>query len=90
MSKMWHARILKRHPELKRTYVKALDKARRSFEASDVQHIKDFFTRLQEIIWTFRIGASETWNEDECGIRIGCLREHVQVIIMRTSRNTRG
>ncbi|KAK1238254.1 hypothetical protein MKX08_002833 [Trichoderma sp. CBMAI-0020] len=48
-----------------------------------------FFDKLKETITTFRIGASECWNEDECGIRLGCLRERVQVAIIRTTRSQR-
>ncbi|KAM6508499.1 hypothetical protein FALCPG4_19005 [Fusarium falciforme] len=35
------------------------------------------------------IGASECWNTDQAGIRIGILRESVKVLVVRTKRRTR-
>lgn len=48
-----------------------------------------FFNRLTDTIEELGIGPSETWNEDECGIRIGCLRERIQVIVTATKRKMR-
>lgn len=61
----------------------------KSFEASNAENLMTFFDNLRNIINDYRIGASECWNEDECGIRLGCLRERVQVLVVRTTRSQR-
>lgn len=63
-----------------------MDKA---FEASDLDDINLFFSNLRDIISKYNIGPSECWNEDECGIRIGCLRERIEVLVVRTTRSRR-
>ncbi|XP_044715037.1 DDE superfamily endonuclease domain-containing protein [Hirsutella rhossiliensis] len=88
-SNHWYSRWLKDHPELRVTYLKAVERSRKTFEASDVCHVENFFKRLSEIITTYSIGPSEVWNEDECGIRIGSLRDRVHVIVVRTTRHQR-
>ncbi|KAM4063562.1 DDE superfamily endonuclease [Hirsutella rhossiliensis] len=80
MSQNWLAGWRQSHPEVKKTYLKAVERARKSFEAQSVEEVNDFFSNLDETIKKFRIGASEIWNEDEAGIRIGCLRERVHVL----------
>lgn len=89
LGKNWYSQWLLDHPEVQKSYIKAVEKARKSFEASNVENLMTFFDRLKKIITDYRIGASECWNEDECGIRLGCLRERVQVIIIRTTRSQR-
>ncbi|XP_044716504.1 DDE superfamily endonuclease domain-containing protein [Hirsutella rhossiliensis] len=86
MSQNWLAGWRQSHPEVKKTYLKAVERARKSFEAQSVEEVNDFFSNLDETIKKFRIGASEIWNEDEAGIRIGCLRERVHVLVTRTTR----
>ncbi|KAM4067406.1 DDE superfamily endonuclease [Hirsutella rhossiliensis] len=88
-SKHWYRRWLDDHPELRVTYIKAVERSRKSFEAGDVCHVESFFKRLSEIITNHGIGPSEVWNEDECGIRIGSLRDRVHVLIVRTTRDQR-
>lgn len=73
INKMWYPRFRRRHHELRKSFLKAVDRARKAFEASDVEDITKFFSGLQDIIYQYRIGPSECWNEDECGLRIGCL-----------------
>ncbi|KAM4061737.1 DDE superfamily endonuclease [Hirsutella rhossiliensis] len=55
--------------QLRTTYLKAVEKSRKVFEANDVSYVEKFFSRLKEIISSYGIGPSEVWNEDECGIR---------------------
>ncbi|KAM4063694.1 glycosyl hydrolases family 18 domain-containing protein [Hirsutella rhossiliensis] len=74
------------HPAIAKTYLKAVERARKSFEAHGVEEVEFFYSKLREIITSYRIGSSEIWNEDEAGIRIGCLRERIQVLITRTTR----
>ncbi|CAM1503430.1 Fc.00g082060.m01.CDS01 [Cosmosporella sp. VM-42] len=89
VSKMWYSRWRDRHPELKRSYIKAINKARASFESADLEDITTFFDDLQHAIITFNISASECWNKDKYGTRIGCLRERIEVLITRTTRAAR-
>jgi hypothetical protein len=85
----WYRNWLADHPELQSSYIKAIDRARKSFQSTDIEDIETFFKKLQRAIKRYRIGPSEIWNEDECGIRIGCIRERVHVIVTRTSRKQR-
>ncbi|KAM4067629.1 DDE superfamily endonuclease [Hirsutella rhossiliensis] len=83
-SRAWYSQWLQDHPELRVTYIKAVEKSRKTFEAGDISNVKRFFEKLTDIITTHGISPSEIWNEDECGIRIGSLRERVHVIVSCT------
>jgi hypothetical protein len=85
----WYPRFRQRHEELKKSKVKPVEKARKSFENHDVEDVKTFFSSLKEVHEEFDIGPSESWNEDECGIRVGCLGDQVEVLIVRTTRSQR-
>lgn len=87
--KGWHPRFRQRHEELKKSKVKPVEKARKSFENHDIEDVKTFFSSLKEAHEEFDIGPSESWNEDECGIRVGCLGDQVEVLIVRTTRSQR-
>ncbi|KAH7146017.1 hypothetical protein EDB81DRAFT_794223 [Dactylonectria macrodidyma] len=87
ISRNWYPRFREPHPELRKTFLKAVDKARKAFEASDLKDINNFFSDLKEVIYDHNIGPSEIWNEDECGIRIGCLRERIQVLWLDMTEN---
>ncbi|KAM4058577.1 DDE superfamily endonuclease [Hirsutella rhossiliensis] len=88
-AKDWYRRWLQDHPELRVTYIKAVEKSRKTIEAGHVSHVEKFFLKLREVIEEYKIGASEIWNEDECGIRIGSLRERIRVLVVRTTRHQR-
>lgn len=89
LSRAWYPQFRKDHPELRSTFLKAVEKSRKSFESSDIADITTFYKELEDLIKIHRIGASEIWNEDEAGIRLGCLRETLQVLVMRTTRASR-
>ncbi|KAL6411772.1 hypothetical protein AUP68_04149 [Ilyonectria robusta] len=83
VSKAWYPQFCKDHPELCGSFLKAVEKSRKLFESTDISNITTFFKELKDLIKTKRIGASEFWNKDEAGLRIGCLRETVQVLVVR-------
>ena len=56
---------------------------------SSPEAIEEWFQRFKEIFETYRVGLTEIWNEDECGMRIECLRERVKVVVVRTTRKKR-
>ncbi|KAJ2982031.1 hypothetical protein NQ176_g1659 [Zarea fungicola] len=85
-SARWLANWRENHPAIAKTCLKAVERARVSFEAQKQEEVEMFYSRLQDIVNRYKIGASEIWNEDEAGIRIGCLRERVSVLIIRTTR----
>ncbi|KAJ2975638.1 hypothetical protein NQ176_g5408 [Zarea fungicola] len=85
-SARWLANWRENHPAIAKTCLKAVERARVSFEAQKQEEVEMFYSRLQDIVNRYEIGASEIWNEDEAGIRIGCLRERVQVLVIRTTR----
>ncbi|KAF5266817.1 hypothetical protein FOXYS1_2335, partial [Fusarium oxysporum] len=85
----WYRRFCKDHPELQKTFFKAVEKSRESWEAGGTTDLKNWFEQLAETFRTFRTGASECWNADQAGIRAGCLRERVQCLVVCTKRKTR-
>ncbi|UKZ89691.1 uncharacterized protein TrAFT101_012021 [Trichoderma asperellum] len=87
LGKNWYCQWLLEHPEVQKSYVKAVETASKSLEASNVENLMTFFDRLKKIITDYRIGASECWNEEECGIRIGRLRERLEVAVVRSTRS---
>ncbi|RKK65555.1 hypothetical protein BFJ69_g16180 [Fusarium oxysporum] len=86
---MWYRRFCDDHPELRRAFLKAAEKSRKSWEAGGISDTKEWFERLTEAIVNHRINASECWNTDQAGVRVGILRERVQCLIMRTKREAR-
>ncbi|KAH6972514.1 hypothetical protein BKA56DRAFT_677464 [Ilyonectria sp. MPI-CAGE-AT-0026] len=84
---IWYPQFRERYPKLRKSFLKAVDRARKSFEASDIKDITKFFSGLQDIIYQYRISPLECWNEDKCGLRIGCLQEHIQVLVVYTTRS---
>lgn len=72
---------IEEHPELQRTIIKTIDMSRKSFEMTNPRIITDSFKHLRDTYPEYDIGPSEAWNEDECGFRIGCLCERVQVVL---------
>ncbi|KJZ71085.1 hypothetical protein HIM_09504 [Hirsutella minnesotensis 3608] len=89
LSRMWYRRWIEARPFLRKTTVKVVERDRKSFESADIANVEKFFSRLKELTEKHRIGASEIWNEDECGIRIGSVRERISVVVVRTTRHRR-
>ncbi|KAI8654437.1 HTH CENPB-type domain-containing protein [Fusarium keratoplasticum] len=89
VSKMWYARFRDNHPELEQAFLKAAEQSRESWEAGGLDDLKQWFKNLTETIRSHNISASECWNTDQAGIRIGILRESVKVLVVRTRRRTR-
>ena len=88
-SRSWYRKWLAEHPQVSCRLTKNVEKARKAFEMCDPTHIVSFFEVLKEVIDTFKIGASEAWNEDEAGIRIGCLYQQYHAVITYASRHSR-
>ncbi|KJZ68730.1 hypothetical protein HIM_11882 [Hirsutella minnesotensis 3608] len=89
VSRMWYSRWLRDHPQFRSSYVKAVERARKSFQSTKTEAVERFFGKLGKIVSRYNIGASECWNEDECGVRIGSLRERILVLVTRTTRHQR-
>ncbi|RSL49565.1 hypothetical protein CEP51_015472 [Fusarium floridanum] len=49
-SKHWYRRFRERHLELKKTFIKAVDKSHKSFEAADIEDVRTYFENLQHVI----------------------------------------
>ncbi|KAI8411395.1 hypothetical protein FOFC_07989 [Fusarium oxysporum] len=81
VSKMWYPRFLDDHPELDKSILKAKEAVRVEYEEAGVEETKQWFQRLTEVITNFEIGASECWNADQAGVRVGILRERVECLI---------
>jgi hypothetical protein len=88
VSKMWYSRFRDNHPELHKSILKAREAARAEYEAAGLEETKEWFQRLQEVIANYNIGASECWNADQAGIRVGILRERVECLVVRTKKQT--
>ncbi|RKL16968.1 hypothetical protein BFJ72_g15310 [Fusarium proliferatum] len=86
VGKMWYRRFRDDHPELDTSILKAKEAARYEYEEAGVEETKQWFKRLDEVITRYGIGASEIWNADQAGIRVGILRERVQCLVVRTNK----
>lgn len=84
-SRGWYRLWRDSHPELLKTTTKAVEVARKAWEASDPAVFEEFFSNLTSVIKDYRIGPSEAWNEDEAGFRIGCLNGRTHCIVTRDS-----
>jgi hypothetical protein len=73
VGKMWYRRFRDDHPELDISILKAKEAARYKYEEADVEETKQWFKRLDEVITRYGIGASEIWNANQVGIRVGIL-----------------
>ncbi|RKK66048.1 hypothetical protein BFJ69_g15752 [Fusarium oxysporum] len=88
VGRMWYRRFCDDHPELDISILKAKEAARFEYEEAGVEETKQWFNRLTEVITRYGIGASECWNADQVGIRVGILRERVQCLVVRTKKKT--
>lgn len=89
VSKMWYTRFRGDHPELEQAFLKATEQSRESWEAGGLHDLKQWFKQLAEAIRSHNINASECWNTDQAGIRIGILKESIKILIVRTKRRSR-
>ncbi|SCO92428.1 uncharacterized protein FRV6_16556 [Fusarium oxysporum] len=88
VGRMWYRRFCDDHPELDISILKAKEATRFEYEEAGVEETKQWFKRLTEVITRYGIGASECWNADQAGIRVGILRERVQCLVVRTKKKT--
>ncbi|KAF6517714.1 hypothetical protein HZS61_003275 [Fusarium oxysporum f. sp. conglutinans] len=88
VSRMWYRRFRDDHPELDKSILKSLDKSREAWEVAGIDDVKEWFKRLTEVITKLQIGASEIWNADQAGVRVGILRERVECLIVRTKKKS--
>ncbi|KAF4331878.1 hypothetical protein FBEOM_14340, partial [Fusarium beomiforme] len=86
VSRMWYRRFRDDHPELDTSILKSKEAARYEYEEAGVEETKQWFERLSEVITRYQIGASECWNANQAGIRVGILRERVQCLVIRTKK----
>ncbi|RYC77626.1 hypothetical protein BFJ63_vAg19500, partial [Fusarium oxysporum f. sp. narcissi] len=71
----------------KKKLVRAFDRERAGFEAGDINDLQEFYTNLGVVVEERDIEASQMFNADECGIRIGAIRERLEVIIVKKMLN---
>ncbi|KAG7403661.1 hypothetical protein Forpe1208_v016315 [Fusarium oxysporum f. sp. rapae] len=84
----WYRRFLADNPQLqKKKLVRAFDRERAGFEAGDITDLQEFYTNLGVVVEERDIEASQMFNADECGIRIGAIRERLEVIIVKKMLN---
>ncbi|RKK74042.1 hypothetical protein BFJ69_g8781 [Fusarium oxysporum] len=85
VSRMWYRRFCDDHPELDKSILKAKEASRVEYEEAGVKETKQWFQRLTEVITNYKIGASECWNADQAGVRVGILRERVECLVVRNA-----
>ena len=68
VGKMWVTRFIQRHRYLQRLQ-KKLDSNRT--QAENIEAVNEYFRKLQDVIVLHSIMASDIWNIDETGFRIG-------------------
>ncbi|PCD21933.1 hypothetical protein AU210_015736 [Fusarium oxysporum f. sp. radicis-cucumerinum] len=88
VSRMWYRRFCDDHPELDKSILKAKEAFRVEYEEAGVEETKQWFQRLSEVITNYELGASECWNADQAGVRVGILRERVECLIVRTQKKS--
>jgi hypothetical protein len=86
MHKMWYTRFREDHPELAKSILKSREGSRAEYEEAGVEDTQEWFQRLEEAIRMKNIGASETWNADEAGVRVGMLRDKMECLVVRTKK----
>ncbi|RKK08211.1 hypothetical protein BFJ65_g16871 [Fusarium oxysporum f. sp. cepae] len=86
----WYRRFLQDNPQLqKKKLVRAFDRERAGFEAGAIADLEQFYANLGVVVEERDIEASQMFNADECGIRIGALRERLEVIIIKKMLNAK-
>ena len=83
---MWYSRFHGDHPELAKSILKSREGSRAEYEEAGVEDTKEWFQRLEEAIRMKNIGASEIWNADEAGVRVGMLRDKMECLVARTKK----
>jgi hypothetical protein len=63
--------VVSQLPELDKSILKLLDKSHKAWEVAGIDDVKEWFKRLTEVITKLQIGASEIWNADQAGVRVG-------------------
>ncbi|KAF5671128.1 hypothetical protein FDENT_11012 [Fusarium denticulatum] len=76
-------------PLQKKKLVRAFDRDRAGFEAGDISNLEQFYTDLGVVAEEREIEASQMFNADECGIRIGALCERLEIIIVKKELNAK-
>lgn len=86
----WFKRFMTDNPQLeKKRIIRALDRDRAGFEHGDIHDIEDFYTELGIVVENRDISASQMFNADECSIRIGVIRERLEVVIVKKQLYTK-
>ncbi|KAG8672715.1 hypothetical protein FPOAC1_006000 [Fusarium poae] len=88
VSKMWYSRFRDDHPELAKSILKSREASRAEYEEGGVDDTKEWFQRLSDVMTKYNIGASETWNADEAGVRVGMLRDKMECLVVRTKKKS--
>ncbi|CAF3496705.1 unnamed protein product [Fusarium graminearum] len=88
VSKMWYSRFRDDHPELAKSVLKSREASRAEYEEGGVDDTKEWFQRLSDVMMKYNIGASETWNADEAGVRVGMLRDKMECLVVRTKKKS--
>lgn len=88
VGKSWYSRFVERHEELqRRSRIKVVDRQRHGFEAADPAHLEGFFAKLQDIYQDRKLGPSDCWNVDECGMQFALIRERLEVLVVKTTKS---
>ncbi|XP_044715243.1 uncharacterized protein HRG_11220 [Hirsutella rhossiliensis] len=79
----WYNAWIDAHPELRVTTIKAVERARKTFEASDVCYIEAFFQRLEDIVnheGTFytSVSLADIRQSQESSQRLAAQKSHRQ------------
>ncbi|KAL8367060.1 hypothetical protein RB599_010969 [Gaeumannomyces hyphopodioides] len=79
---------INRHPELRFTGTKPVEASRRGFDCQ-LQEVKDWFKRSEDLAEEQQPVSSGVWNVDEMGVRIGCRDGRIKVVSLSKKKNTR-
>lgn len=89
LSNSWYRVWRAVHPQVSKSTLRAVERARKVFEAREPDNLEEFCDNIEDAITKLGIGGSEFWNSDECGLRVGYLASRPQVLVMQASRRRR-
>ncbi|KAG6159970.1 hypothetical protein E4U51_007576, partial [Claviceps purpurea] len=78
----WYRGFLADNPQLE------MKRSIRAFERGDIDKFERFYARLAERVQDCELTVSQIFNADECGIRIGALRERLSVVVVKKIQET--
>lgn len=83
----WYRKFQENNPQLeRRRNTRAFGSDHAESDSDDIQELERFYTDLAQVVEDRSITASQIFNADECGIRIGIVDQLLEVAITQKRR----